>query len=197
MLALRFDPGIHRVKLAVAPRTIKPYAGRLALPGVILLRGESLSAATRRAAKTKLGLSGVLACGQLTTFDEPHRDPRGPALALATWAVVDHDALGNETNHWVDLDDVPTLAFDHNQIVSLARPLLAGLLWRNRDFTEALTGPRFPVAHAVALQTCLVGRVPDRGNLNRLLRTTPGVDRTKEVRQIYGAGRPSSVWAWG
>ena len=39
VLALRFNPDLRRVELAVAPRAHEPYDGQLALPGVTLLEG--------------------------------------------------------------------------------------------------------------------------------------------------------------
>lgn len=196
VLTLRFDPQTHRVKLAVATRSTEPYRGQRALPGVLLLRGERLDDACARALRTKLGLSATTASGQLATFDEPSRDPRGPTLSLALWAVAAHDATTGPAVEWVDLDAVPPLAFDHSRIVADTRPMLAALLWRDRDFTRALTGDSFPVADAVGLQASLDAVMPDRGNLNRVLRSTTGLTRTGEVRQVYGSGRPSSVWAW-
>ncbi len=167
--------------------------GRLALAGVLLGRGERLADAAVRAARTKLGVK-LSATGQLATFDKPSRDPRGPTLSLAMWGVTDE--LGTDTTRWFDLAEVPSLAFDHNRIVEDTLPILAGLLWRNREFSEGLTGKSFPVADAVGLTHSLEGTAPDRGNLNRVLRTTQGLIRTTDVQRVFGSGRPSSVWQW-
>ncbi|WP_063001453.1 NUDIX hydrolase [Nocardia mikamii] len=94
VVALRFGADDTTVTFAVAPRQWDPFAGELALPGVLLGRGERLAAAARRAVHSKLGVpdDAILAVGQLVTFDEPNRDPRGPTLSIAMWAVLGHAA---------------------------------------------------------------------------------------------------------
>ncbi|WP_369974797.1 NUDIX hydrolase [Nocardia sp. MDA0666] len=94
VVALRFGDDDTTVTFAVAPRQWDPFAGELALPGVLLGRGERLATAARRAVHSKLGVpdDAILAVGQLVTFDEPNRDPRGPTLSIAMWAVLGHAA---------------------------------------------------------------------------------------------------------
>jgi 8-oxo-dGTP diphosphatase len=196
VLALRFWADDGQVTLGVAPREFEPFTGRLALPGVLLGRGERLVTAARRAVHHKLGVAeaAIGAVGQLVTFDEPHRDPRGPTLSIAMWAVV-----GPHTGpaEWVSFDEVPELAFDHNRIVTAARGHLAGLLWKDLAFTRALTGAEFPATRAVELSTSILATRPDPANLNRTLAAIPGLERTAERRRVKATGRPAAVWAFG
>lgn len=189
-LTLRFDPVAMAVEVAVTPRTKEPFTGQLALPGVVLWEGERLAHATERALKHKLSWDAPRALGQLIVFDEPARDPRGATLSVAMWAVAD----GPDAT-WVSLDDVPPLAFDHNRIIEVCRPMLAEMLWRNLKFTRALTGPTFPVSTAIALTASLTGTVPDRGNLNRRLATIQQL-RVSGREVVRGRGRPGATWSW-
>ena len=189
VLALRYERPGRRLLLGLHERPVDPYAGRLALPGVLLLRGERIRDAAARALG-KIG-TAALATDQLVTFDEPNRDPRGPTLSIATWAVT-ADA-GSAT--WVPVDEPADLAFDHDRIVADGRPRLAGMLWREPGFTRALTGAEFTAADALALQAALTGAPPDRGNLNRALAGIPGLTRTDRLAPA-GRGRPGTVWAW-
>ncbi|WP_232547048.1 NUDIX hydrolase [Propioniciclava soli] len=193
VLTLRYDEAGREVEIAVYPRATEPYIGQLALPGVTLLEGERLVDASRRAVATKLGV-GVRDLGQLTVFDEPHRDPRGFTLSVVMWAVAD-DAEPHPDVTWHRLDAVPHLAFDHDQMVTVGRPLLIDRLWRNLAFTRALTGPQFPVSAAVAVTRSLHGVEPDRGNLNRRLASIPEL-RVAHKRVVLGRGRPGTLWEW-
>lgn len=193
VLTLRYDANDRRVEIAVHPRATEPYIGQLALPGVTLWEGERLADAARRAVRDKLGLS-VKDLGQLTVFDEPTRDPRGFTLSVAMWAVAD-DGATNDDVTWVSLDDVPHLAFDHNQMVTYCRPLLVERLWRDLAFTRALTGPTFPVSWAVAITRSLTGQSPDRGNLNRRLASVKGLG-VSHKKVVLGRGRPGTLWEW-
>lgn len=189
-LTLRFDPAAMKVQIAITRREAEPFAGQLALPGVVLLEGERLAHAAARALSDKLGWEAPRALGQLAVFDEPARDPRGFTLSVAMWAVADGPGA-----HWYALDELPPLAFDHNQMIEVCRPKLAEMLWRDYAFTRALTGEVFPVSAAIAVTASLTGVVPDRGNLNRRLATIPHLMiNGREV--VRGRGRPGATWAW-
>jgi len=193
VLTLRYNAVARAVELAVSPRRTEPYLGQLALPGIVLREGERLADAARRAVADKLGLP-LVAEGQLTVFDEPHRDPRGATLSVAMWGVADEDAE-SDVAHWVDLDAVPPLAFDHTLMVAECRPILVEKLWRDLEFTRALTGPSFPVSAAVAITRSLTGQVPDRGNLNRRLASVKGLG-VGHRKVVLGRGRPGTLWEW-
>ncbi|BEK95206.1 NUDIX hydrolase [Nocardia seriolae] len=196
VIALRYGPDDPTATLGIAARRWEPFAGALALPGVLLGLGERLAEAAHRAVHTKLGVpeDAILAVGQVATFDEPNRDPRGPTLSIAMWAVVGpHD----DTATWVPFDAVPPLAFDHNQIVTAARTRLAEMLWKDLTFTRALTGDRFTATRAVALTAALHGTKPDPGNLNRTLAAIPSLERTGERVRVKSTGRPAAIWSFG
>jgi 8-oxo-dGTP diphosphatase len=202
VLALRFgNPEPGRLRFAVARRQWKPYSGRIALPGVLLGAGERLNEAAHRAVTSKLGLpdAAVLASGQLTVFDEPSRDPRGPTLSIAMWAVITPEATDDDPElgvQWRSFDAPGHLAFDHDRIVADGRRILASMLWRDPAFTRALLGPVFPTTHALEVTTALTGTRPDPGNLNRTLKSQPGLVRTEERVRMEATGRPAALWYW-
>jgi 8-oxo-dGTP diphosphatase len=199
VLALRFDA--RAVLLAVAPRANEPFQGELALPGVLLGRGERLRDAAIRTVAGKLGLASeaVTAVGQLATFDEPSRDPRGPTLSVALWATIDpaRSAGGQDGLTWVPLDAVPPLAFDHNRIVEDCRPLLQDRLWRDTAFSAGLLGAEFTTAQALDVTEALTGDRPYPANLGRTMDRVPGLSRTTEhAAALPKGGRPPLMWRW-
>jgi 8-oxo-dGTP diphosphatase len=197
VIALRFDPEARAVLVGVAPRAQEPFAGELALPGVLLGKGERLREATTRAVTGKLGLAeeSVTATGQLATFDEPSRDPRGPTLSIALWATLARPT--GDLAVWAPLDDVPALAFDHDRIVTDCRPLLADKLWRDVAFTAGLLGPEFTTAQALDVTESLTGDRPYPANLGRTMDRVPGLVRTSEhAAALPKGGRPPLVWKW-
>lgn len=203
VVALRFgNPEPGSLRYGVAPRRWEPHTGQTALPGVLLGAGERLEMAARRAVTTKLGIpdDAILAVGQLEVFDEPSRDPRGPTLSIAMWAVITADNITTDpaaATQWRGFDEHGNLAFDHDRIVAAGRRILAtSLLWRDATFTRALLGTEFPATHAVTVTTALMGSRPDQGNLNRTLKAIPGLERTDERVRVQATGRPAVVWRW-
>lgn len=189
VLALRFNTAEKILEIATQYRSLPPYKGDLALPGVTLLEGERLKDAAVRALSEKLNIHKHLALGQIEVFDEPHRDPRGATLSVAMWSVT------NGIAQWFPITDIPELAFDHKKIIEKSLPLLATKLWQDDSFTRALTGTEFPISTAIGLIKSLTGQNPDRGNLNRKLANLPGLTTSKKKISL-GRGRPGTIWYW-
>src|SRR5216683_7158960 len=76
-----------RLDVLLVKRTQPPFAGDWALPGARLLPGERLAHAARRALVERTGLD-IAYLEQLYTFDDPGRDPRGPTVSVAYFALL-------------------------------------------------------------------------------------------------------------
>jgi 8-oxo-dGTP diphosphatase len=105
------------------------FAGKWALPGVLVNKDETFDAAARRALQTKAGLdAGHWYLEQLGTFGDPHRDTRGRVVSVAHLAVERSDELtlvpGGDVlrAEWVPVRRVPaeSLAFDHADMLRVA-----------------------------------------------------------------------------
>ncbi|MEU2200872.1 hypothetical protein [Isoptericola sp. NPDC019482] len=193
VVALAYDRSARRVLVAAPVRTRDPFRGETALPGVVVHSGERLVDAAHRALDKVGATSPPGAVGQLRTFDEPARDPRGPSLSVAMWAAYAPSDAPPPGGPWFPVDDAPHLAFDHDRILAASRAIVAGMLWRDLDLTRALTGPELTATDAVAITEQLTGQV-HRGNLNRDLARLPGL---VEAGLAHGGrGRPAKVWRW-
>lgn len=125
-----------RLHVLLRRRGWEPFRGMWALPGAINPVGEQIEETMWRELQS-LGLSNQLWVEQLKTFDRPPqsiagmtvpgRDPRGRVISVAYFAIVSAQSsslqttLYSETDlRWVPLDDLPALAFDHEEIVGYA-----------------------------------------------------------------------------
>ena len=115
------------LKVLLIKRGKPPFAGTWSLPGGFVRISESLEAAARRELREETGVEEVY-LEQLYTFGDPHRDPRGRVLSIAYFALVDATRIkpmvtGEEQIkqvEWFSVNNLPKLAFDHDDIISYA-----------------------------------------------------------------------------
>ena len=112
-----------KLKVLLIERGINPYKGKWALPGGFLRMDESAEDGALRELKEETGLETAY-IKQFHTFTEPNRDPRERVITIAYYALVRlQDVTGGDDAaraEWFALDEVPALAFDHDQILRIA-----------------------------------------------------------------------------
>ena len=116
-----------RMKVLLVQRGIDPYKGRWAFPGGFLQMDESAEEGALRELREETGLSGAF-IRQFHTFSAPDRDPRERVITIAFYALVRIEEVtgGDDAAdaRWFALDEVPQLAFDHDQILRTAEQAL-------------------------------------------------------------------------
>jgi 8-oxo-dGTP diphosphatase len=113
-------------RVLLIKRKHPPFQGRWALPGGFVNMDESLEAAARRELHEETGIrTGKVL--QLGAFGDPKRDPRGRIISVVYLAVVKPGAVKPKAGDdaaaagWFSLRRPPKLAFDHADILALAR----------------------------------------------------------------------------
>lgn len=111
-----------RHELLLVRRKKDPFAGRYALPGGFVNEMEPLENAARRELAEETGLT-VGEMWQLRAYGEPGRDPRGHTVSVAHVALSEpgRSVSGNDDASeagWFPIEDLPHLAFDHDQIAA-------------------------------------------------------------------------------
>ena len=97
-----------------------------ALPGGLVKNDESLSDAVIRELHEETNVQ-LTFMEQLYTFgDDIHRDSRNRVISVAYYALVDASNLEIKADtdadkvQWYKIDEIPSLAFDHNLIIEKA-----------------------------------------------------------------------------
>jgi 8-oxo-dGTP diphosphatase len=126
-----FDGEERDLKILLIRRGLEPFKGKWALPGGFVHVDETLDAAALRELREETGVERVF-LEQLYTFGDVDRDPRERVVSVAYYALVklsDHAvraASDAREAAWFGVSDLPTLAFDHEQIVEVALNRLRG-----------------------------------------------------------------------
>ena len=111
-------------KVLLIKRGIEPFKGMWALPGGFIEENEDLFDAALRELKEETGLENVVPV-QIGVFGKPGRDPRGHTIAVAYMAMLPEPvsvSAGDDAENasWFPIDNLPELAFDHDEIIAKA-----------------------------------------------------------------------------
>lgn len=114
-----------KLSLLILQRNFEPAKGEWSLMGGFVQEGESADEAAKRVLQELTGLKSVY-MEQVGAFGEVHRDPGERVISLAYYALIDinaydHELVHQHNAHWVDVNELPHLIFDHNQMVEKAR----------------------------------------------------------------------------
>jgi 8-oxo-dGTP diphosphatase len=178
-------------------RRSDPDAGHWALPGGFLEIDEGLETCARRELMEETGIGGIY-LEQLYTFGQPDRDPRervisvtflglAPAAGLHPRAASDAAASA-----WFSLDQLPPLAFDHEEIVGLAlQRLRAKLQYSTIGFR--LLPETFTLGELQQLYETIGGDPLDKRNFRKWIL---GLDQLAETgaQRRNGNHRPARVY---
>jgi len=128
------DPSGGQPRVLLIRRANPPFQGQWAIPGGFVEPYEPLEAAARRELLEETGIE-PLRLEQLHAFGDPGRDPRGWTITIAFLALLDgaqahrwQPRAGSDAGEvgWFDLDNLPSLAFDHAEILACAAGRLSG-----------------------------------------------------------------------
>lgn len=163
------------------------------LPGTFLHPGERLSDAVLRSLREKAGIDG-LRPRQLRVFDDPRRDPRGWVLSVAHVDVVPVSRLApNELYRLVPIGELPTLDYQHAEIVALAVAEMRSIYAAAPDPEKLLEQP-FTLRELHGLHETVAGDAMQRDTFRRAM--LPKLASTGE-RSVGSMGKPAELYRRG
>ncbi|MGH3035157.1 MAG: NUDIX hydrolase [Gaiellaceae bacterium] len=177
-------------------RAREPFLGAWSLPGGLLEPGETLERSIRRHLVAKVDVRELSHTEQLETCSGPDRHPEQWLVATAYLGLVPAhvDPKVPADTAWHPVDDLPELAFDHEEITLAGRERLrAKLSYTNIGF--ALAPPAFTVSELRELYRAALGHDVSATNLQRVLLRRRLLEPTGATRPPGRAGgRPAAVF---
>jgi 8-oxo-dGTP diphosphatase len=188
------DASSH-LKVLLIQRGHDPYTGTWALPGGFVDMDEPLEDAALRALKAKTSVSDVF-MEQLYTIGTPNRDPRGRVVTVVYFALINLAAhkisADSDTQDvkWFPIDGLPTLAFDHADLMEMAVQRLRGKV-RYQPIGFELLPPSFTLTQLQSLYETILDKELNKRNFRtKILK----MDILKEGAILRGvAHRPAQL----
>ncbi len=123
-----FDSESKQLKALLIKRDFEPEKGKWSLMGGFVNKNESVDDAAARILKQLTGLTNIY-MEQLYCFGDVNRDTAGRVVSVAYYSLInianfsnqiqeDHEAL------WFPLNKIPTLIFDHREMLQKAKERL-------------------------------------------------------------------------
>ena len=175
------------LKVMLIQRGQAPFEGKWALPGGFVHLEETLEDAARRELEEETGLRKVF-LEQLYAFGALDRDPRERIVTVAYYALVKlsgHDvkaATDARDAGWFGVHDVPSLAFDHADILEMALERLRAKL-RTEPIGFELLPKKFALSQLQHLYELVLERELDKRNFRKRVLAMDLLVETDEVQQ--------------
>jgi 8-oxo-dGTP diphosphatase len=187
------------VSILLIQRKYEPYKNGWAIPGGFVLADEALETAVKRELLEETGIK-VNYLEQLYTFGEPNRDPRQRVIAVAYFGMVKtgmYQELKASTDaanaKWFNIKQLPTLAFDHKQILQVALERLKAKI-RYQPIGFELLDKTFPFSDLEKLYAALLDKELNRRNFSKKILSFDFLEETGKLSKPDGKGRPSKMY---
>jgi len=187
------------LQMLLIERAEPPYAQMWALPGGFVHVEESLEQAAARQLEEETGLQDAY-LEQLYTYGEPHRDPRGRVVTVVYFALISSDkpvrtegTVEVSRAAWFPVDDLPPLAFDHQEIAAYALRRLRYKLEYSAVGFELLP-ESFTLTQLQTTYEIVLGEKLDKRNFRRRVLEAGVIEPTPHLRS--GEGRPARLFRY-
>ncbi len=177
----------NRLKILLGKRKMDPGRGELSLYGGFVEENESLDEAANRTLKSLTGLDNLY-MKQVGAFGAVNRDPGERVISVAYCALInvkDYDKTLQQEHEleWFDVEKLPQLYSDHNDMVKKAI-----LLLRRRISTEPLSFNLLPELFTLTqlqhVYEAILGEEIDKRNFRKKIKTIDFIEKTDKIDKL-------------
>lgn len=190
------DKGVTKVLLI--KRTNEPYKGFWALPGGAIYNNELILDGAKRELKEKTGINEI-ELSMYKIIDTIDRSPLKRMVAISFIGVMDikKAELLKETSKtsdigWVDIKLIPTLAYDHNEILNYGVEELKNKIL-DSDILKSLFPNEFTLPELHNVYTSILNVDIDRRNFRKKMINLNLISDTNKTI-IYKGKKPAKLY---
>lgn len=191
------DKTAKQLKFMIVKRKRNPARNQWGLPGTFLNPNKSYEQQARDEVKFETDSQDLLFIHQLTSPINPKRDPRGWVISIPYIIGIPFKQFSHNTHDyqvkWSTQDDLPPLAFDHQDLIKNAINDLCTLIHTNPQPYQLL-GETFSISDAVALyRACDPNAKVTTSNYTTIYVRNHGWFQPTGETQRSPQGRPSKI----
>ena len=177
-----FDEG--KLKILIGRRQMDPGRGEWSLYGGFVRSDESISDAANRVLFDLTGLRNLY-MRQVGAFGKVDRDPGERVVSIAYYALINvndyDDHLRKEHGvEWVNVDDLPRLYSDHNEMVLKARKLMRQKM-SSEPIGFRLLPSLFTLTQLQKLYEAVIGEEVDKRNFRKRIKDMNFIEKTELI----------------
>ena len=177
-----FDEG--KLKVLIGKRQMDPGRGEWSLYGGFVASDESVDDAATRTLYELTGLRNLF-MRQVGAFGKVDRDPGERVVSIAYYALINVKDYDDELRlqhgvKWVDINEIPQLYSDHNEMVRKARKLMQQKL-AQEPVGFRLLPALFTLTQLQNLYEAVNGAELDKRNFRKRIKEMDFIEKTELV----------------
>ena len=177
-----FDEG--KLKVLIGKRQMDPGRGEWSLYGGFVAADESVDDAASRTLYELTGLRNLF-MRQVGAFGKVDRDPGERVVSIAYYALINVKDYDDELRlqhgvKWVDINEIPQLYSDHNEMVHKARKLMQQKL-AQEPVGFRLLPALFTLTQLQNLYEAVNGAELDKRNFRKRIKEMDFIEKTELV----------------
>ena len=189
-----FDEG--KLKILIGKRKMDPGRGEWSLYGGFVNADESVDDAASRTLFELTGLKRIY-MRQIGAFGNVDRDPGERVVSIAYYALINVNDYDEKlrTSHgaeWMDINEIPQLYSDHNEMVRKALKLMRQKL-RTEPVGFRLLPDLFTLTQLQKLYEAVNGEELDKRNFRKRIKEMDFIEKTELIDKT-GSKRGASLY---
>lgn len=177
-----FDDG--KLKILIGKRQMDPGRGEWSLYGGFVSSDESVDEAASRTLYELTGLRNLY-MRQVGAFGKVDRDPGERVVSIAYYALInvndyEDDLLKEHGLQWVNIEEIPQLYSDHNEMVKKARKMMQQKL-AHEPVGFRLLPTLFTLTQLQRLYEAVNGAELDKRNFRKRIKEMDYIEKTELI----------------
>ncbi len=177
-----FNEGELRV--LIGKRNMEPGLGKDSLYGGFVRNNESVDEAANRVLLELTGLRNLY-MQQVGAFGQVDRDPGERVISIVYYALInttDYDSMQQKQHdvHWVNINDLPELYSDHNEMVRKAHKMMKDKISRE-PISFRLLPNLFTLTQLQKVYEAVCGEEVDKRNFRKRIKEMDFIEKTELI----------------